>query len=289
MVSVLKNNATAPAEAKKGSVDARAKKLAEASGKAPVNLTEEQLNAVGTMSDSLQYVGVLVHPTKLQGIGKRKGPNGETVEDMKNARFLVGLRFKVLKPVDVPDFGRITSNSDVQQQEHIGTGSKHYEPGETVDMTPLEFGVLTAQPTFDGQITGGDDENLHLFLSLRNKTPKQAKGIASKGNDLQTVVVKFKSTPYARNPQFEIPVGQIITNADGKKSYAPFPEGSKEAQEFAKWTALVTKPTTAKVGSRTHKTSADHRADAYTDPARNSFLQAVARVSANQRAAAASK
>ena len=114
-------------------------------------------------------------------------------------------------------------------------------------------------------------------------------GIASKGNDLQTVVVKFKSTPYARNPQFEIPVGQVITNADGKKSYAPFPEGSKEAQEFAKWTALVTKPTTAKVGSRTHKTSADHRADAYTDPARNSFLQAVARVSANQRAAAAAK
>lgn len=289
MVSVLKNNATAPAEAKKGSVDARAKKLAEATGKAPVNLTEEQLNAVGAMSDSLQYVGVLVHPTKLQGIGKRKGPNGETIEDMKNARFLVGLRFKVLKPVDIPDFGRITSNSDVQQQEHIGTGSKHYEPGETVDMTPLEFGVLTAQPAFDGQITGGDDENLHLFLSLRNKTPKQAKGIASKGNDLQTVVVKFKSTPYARNPQFEIPVGQVITNADGKKSYAPFPEGSKEAQEFAKWAALVTKPTTAKVGSRIHKTSADHRADAYTDPARNSFLQAVARVSANQRAAAAAK
>jgi hypothetical protein len=286
MVSVLKNNATTPEEAKKGSVDAKAKKLAEATGKAPVNLTEDQLKVVGTMSDSLQYMGVLVHPTKLQGIGKRKGPNGETVEDMKNARFLVGLRFKVLKPLDVPDFGRITSNSDVQAQEHVGTGSKHYEPGAIVDMTPLEFGVLTARPEFDGQITGGDDENLHLFLSLRNKTPKQAKGVASKGNDLQTVVVKFKSTPYARGPQFEIPVGQVITNAEGKKSYAPFPEGSKEAQEFAKWTALVTKPTTAKIGTHSHKTSVDRRADAYTDPARRSFLTAVARVAQNQHAAA---
>lgn len=289
MVSVLKNNATTPEEAKKGSVDAKAKKLAEATGKAPVNLTEDQLKVVGTMSDSLQYMGVLVHPTKLQGIGKRKGPNGEVVEDMKNARFLVGLRFKVLKPVDVPDFGRITSNSDVQAQEHIGTGSKHYEPGDIVDMTPLEFGVLTARPEFDGQITGGDDENLHLFLSLRNKTPKQAKGVASKGNDLQTVVVKFKSTPYARATNFEIPVGQVITNAEGKKSYAPFPEGSKEAQEFAKWAALVTKPTTAKVGTSSHKTSVDRRSDAYTDPARRSFLAAVGRVAQNQRAAADAK
>lgn len=288
MVNVVKNNATAPTEAKKGSVDAKAKKLAEASGKAPINLTEEQLNAAGSMSDSLQYVGVLVHPTKLQGIGKRKGPNGEVVEAMKDARFLVGIRCKVLKPVDVPDFGRITSHTDVQQQENIDiTSVKHYEPGQTVDMTPLEFGVLTAKPEFDGEITGGDDPNLHLSLGLRNKTPNGVKGVASKGNDMQTVTVKFKSTVYARAAAYEIPVGQTVVDADGKKSYAPFPEGSKEAQEFAKWTAVVTKTSNAKTSSKSHKTAADKRADAYTNEARNSFLAAVARVSASQKAAAA--
>lgn len=288
MVNVLNNNAKAPTEAKKGSVDAMAKKLAEATGKAPINFTEEQLNAAGSMSDSLQYVGVLVHPVKLQGIGKRKGPNGETVENMKDARFLVGIRCKVLKPVDVPDFGRITSHTDVQQQEHVDIASvKHYEPGQTVDMTPLEFGVLTAKPEFNGEITGGDDPNLYLSLGLRSKTPKAVKGVASKGNDLQTVTIKFKSTTYARAASYEIPVGRMIVDAEGKKSYAPFAEGTKEAEEFAKWAAVVTKTTAAKASSKSHKTATDHRIDAYTNEARNSFLAAVSRVSASQKAAAA--
>lgn len=286
---MIKNSAT-PAEAKKGSVDAKTKKLAETSGKAPVNLTEEELAAAGSMSDSLQYIGVLVHPTKLQGIGVRKGPNGEKDDSLKTARFMVGLRFKVLKSVDVPNFGNITSHSDPQEQAGIDIASvKHYEPGQTVDMTLVEFGVLTAKPEFNGEITGGDDENLFISLSLHDKKPRNANGVASKGNDLSTVIPKFNKPLYARTAAFEIPVGQVLVDKEGKNRYAPFQEGSKEAEEFAKWAALVVRPTSIKTGTATRKAATDKRADAYTNEARNNFLAAVKRVSANNQKATEAK
>ena len=170
---------TTPAkkEQAKEEVKAPAEHVAEAP-KAPEVKIDPAI--IGSKSDDLIYMGVIVDPTQkdVKTIGSKEDGTLQTLE----GHVVVGYRFKTKKAIDkVPAFGLNPNDKDFATS--IGTLGRTVKAkaGEELFLTMVETGALLLQPEYNGKVTGRDEggNGIDVSISVRRKTRGGATGAAN--------------------------------------------------------------------------------------------------------------
>jgi hypothetical protein len=134
-----------------------------------VALSEKYYNTkkeLGRDCKKLAFVCGLGDPSRLDR-GKQKDANTG-----KATIKLVGARFKVLEPITYYScLPKEDFRSNLMSYDESTIELKTAEPGQILDLTPFEYGMLLSQPEFNGYCLGGDIPVALLCPKVQAKDP----------------------------------------------------------------------------------------------------------------------